>query len=82
MNKAIMDVINKLKLEDDKEFVLNQLKRFPAEKHNEVFKGYIDAWRVGVDEEEVSYKKQNAGRYKANQYLLYTEHKRNWLERE
>ena len=73
---SVYKVIDKLKLKGDKAFVIAKLDRVPKHRWVELMQGYIQAWREGMDSEEVIFRKQNAGRFKANQYLLNKTDKR------
>ena len=61
--------INGLKLHDDRVFVRQKLIGTCGEKRLELVTQYFDEWRKGMEAEPVSYKKDNAGRYRANVWL-------------
>ena len=69
-HKSVYAVIDRLKLKDDRTFVLSRLDRIPTRLWVEAMQGYIKEWRDGMENEPVEHKKENAGRFKANQYLL------------
>ncbi len=74
IKEQVYQVINQLKIKDDREYVYRELRKYPTEFWLRIIKGYVEKWRQGVDEEKVSYRKQNAGRKKANIWLRETKH--------
>ena len=70
LSEYLLTRINKLPLRDDKDFIIEQLQRFPSEAHTQIWKEYCYQWQEGKKETDVSYKKQNIGRFRANQWLI------------
>ncbi len=62
--------IKQLPLKEDRQFIYQQLARRPSSKWEGIFDGYIKEWLAGKEETDVSYKKSNKGRYRANQWLI------------
>ena len=65
----IDEVIAKMPMKEDCVFIRSQLSRFPEKSKHNIFKGYLDEWRIGKEKEPVIYKKENAGRYRANIWI-------------
>ena len=70
LSDYLLTRIDTLPLRDDKNFIIEQLQRFPSEAHNQIWKEYCYQWHEGKNETDVSYKKQNRGRHRANLWLL------------
>ncbi len=66
----IDEVISKMKLKEDREFIREQLNRHPTNARHCIFGNYLEQWRIGRDAEPIPYKKQNAGRYQANSWII------------
>lgn len=67
-------IVAKIKMREDKEYVMRQLGKYPSDYWPKIMKGYVQQWREGVDSEELQFKKQNAGRVRANTWLRETDH--------
>ena len=63
-------------MKDDVTYVRSELEKYDPYLHDEIMKGYVQQWREGVDNEAVIFRKQNAGRRKANAWLRQTNHRR------
>lgn len=57
-------------LKDDIRFVRKQLYRIPKPQKRIVMIRYIEEWQKGMVSEIIEHKKQNKGRFRANQWLL------------
>ncbi len=78
----MLEIIQRMPLRDDRKYVTEQLNQYPTECRAGILKGYLREWKEARDSEPVSYRKQNAGRYRANKWLRETEHYRHtYLER-
>ncbi len=62
--------INGLRLREDREFVYQKLKGTYGEKRLTLVIQYFDEWQKGSDAETNVNKIENAGRYRANTWLL------------
>lgn len=57
-------------LADDAEFILDCIKDMPKTNAKGVLRDYLSEWMQGVGVEENPAKKQNAGRRRANLFML------------
>ena len=71
-HKSVYTVIDRLKLKEDRDYVMARLDRIPTRLWVETIQKYIKEWKDGIDNEPMGHKKQNAGRFRANQFLLST----------
>lgn len=55
--------------EDDKKWILEQLRKIPAHDHADVVAGYGQLYRAAYDAEPLEHKKDNKARYTANSRL-------------
>jgi hypothetical protein len=67
--------ISKLKLRGDRDFVSRVLKSVHGKKRLEIVEQYFTERQAGMDAEPVEQKKENAGRFRANTWLLNRETK-------
>ncbi len=61
--------IKGLRLRDDRVFIHQRLLGIYGKKRLDLVIQYFDEWRKGSDAETINYKKDNAGRYRANVWL-------------
>lgn len=55
--------------EDDRKWILEQLRNIPPLKHKEVIDGYSQLYQAAYDAEPLDHKKENKARYTANSRL-------------
>lgn len=57
-------------LPDDRKFIRRRLRVLPLSSHEKVFRLYRNRFINGMEAEQAEHKKDNAGRYRANTWLL------------
>jgi hypothetical protein len=57
-------------LREDLQFIEEQLKKIPSDRHRRIMKSYFDEWCLGIGECENASQVMNEGRRRANLYLL------------
>lgn len=67
-------IISRLKLRGDADFVRNELRKYDDWKHDAIMNRYVEQWRSGMDSGQVEQKKQNCGRRRANIWLRENKH--------
>lgn len=55
--------------EDDKKWILEQLRKIPAHDHADVIAGYSQLYQAAHDAEPLDHKKENKARLTANSRL-------------
>jgi hypothetical protein len=65
----VEQMICKLMLRDDREFVRQRLGRISINKRLGTMNDYLEQWQQGRDAEPDEIRKDNAGRYRANVWL-------------
>lgn len=63
-------------LKDDIRFIRQMTSKLPPAERRAVLKRYCSEWLLGCQETEISYQRENKGRYRANFWLLSTVDKR------
>ena len=64
--------INGLRLRDDRVFVHQRLIGIYGKERLDLVNQYFDEWQKGSDAQPEGHRKENAGRYRANTWLLNT----------
>ena len=55
--------------EDDKKWILEQIRKVPAQDHADVVAGYGQLYQAAYDAEPLDHKKENKARFTANSRL-------------
>lgn len=55
--------------DDDKKWILEQLRKIPVHEHSDVISGYGQLYQAAYDAEPLDHKKENKARFTANSRL-------------